>query len=380
MNVAFYFTHCETLGHTTRVFALAEGMKNMSLLLLQGGKSLVYKPDFATVDLPHPFYSKNVFSGKKCIPTKQHVIERIKAMYESLAKFEPSVFITEYFPFGREDCSAELLPILCWLRKKGVKLYASIGYPVVSMQAEMLEHYCALFDALLVHTPEEYDFVYLLRYLRAHGMESTASWYEKFFDKYKEKIIFTGYVVSPSIHQSYWKKEKNLVLLSRGGGVIYPKMIAYGLRIAKLFSDKHFVCVAGPATSQKEDAIFSSLAGKYGVEYHLHLPTLAPLLAASTASINMAGYGTVVQLLYLGTRSVLVCREKENNRFYIEQRYRAFMAEQLGFGKVISYEGITTTMLAEALNQVLLLNPKPLPASCFDGTTKTVQVIKSAFS
>ncbi len=380
MNVAFYFTHCETLGHTTRVLSLAEGMKDMSILLLQGGKPLVYKPNFATVDLPHPFYSKNVFSGKKCTPTKQHILERIKVMYESLTKFEPSVFITEYFPFGREDCAAELLPILYWLRKKGVKLYASIGYPVISTQAEMLKQYCALFDALLIHTPKEYDFVYLLRYLHAQGMESTANWYEQFFDKYKENIIFTGYVVSPSIHQSHWKKEKNLVLLSRGGGVIYPKMIAHGLRIAQLFTDKHFVCVAGPATSKKEDAIFRSLAERYGVEYHLHLPTLAPLLAASTASINMAGYGTVVQLLYLGVRSVLVCREKENNYFYIEQRYRAFMAEQLRFGKVISYEGLTTTTLAEALSQVLLLNPKPLPASCFNGTTKTAQVINSAFS
>ncbi len=382
MRIAFYFTHCETLGHTTRIVALAEGIKGhlpeTSLLFLQGGKPLLYRQPFPLVDLPHPFYSREVFAGKKCSPTKEQVKERIKVMYEHLSKFEPDVFITEYFPFGREDCIQELVPILNWLRKKGVKLYASIGYPVISTQIQKVELHHAQFDKLLIHTPEEYDLPYLLKYLELSGLTSVGKWYKQFFSRHKEKIVFTGYVLSPSLYALRDKGREKTIVLSRGGGVIYPKFIVLGLQLPPLFKDMHFVCVPGPATSEKEGLLFKKLAELYGVEYHPHLPTLSHLFATSTASINMAGYGTVVQLLYLGTRSVFVARQKENNHFYLEQQYRAFMAEQLGFGPVLRYENLNKEMLAEALRKTFMLTPIPLPLSCFDGATKTAQVIADA--
>ncbi|MBI4441339.1 hypothetical protein HY639_04165 [Candidatus Woesearchaeota archaeon] len=375
MRLAFYFTHCETLGHTTRVFALAEGLHALShidFLFLQGGKPLSALSPFPVINLPYPFYSKQVFRGAMQQPTTVQVKERIQTMYDALTRFAPDIFMTEYFPFGREDCAPELLPILHWLKRKGVKLYASIGYPVVSTPIHKVEQWIPLFDRLFVHTPKEYDLHFLQVFLEKEGLSSTAAWYNTFFKKY-DILLFTGYVLPSTLKKT---NREPMILLSRGGGVIYPKLIAYGLQLASQFPDYRFVCVPGPASSPAELHLFTKLANCYHVQLHPHVASLSGLFASARACINMAGYGTVVQLLYCGTPSVLVPREKENNNFYLEQRYRAFMAEQLGFSVTHSYEQLTTPSLAVALRKALQLHPKQLPENCFDGIKNTAQAIR----
>src|SRR3989338_7033175 len=263
-KIACYFTHCETLGHTTRIFSLAKRLKeikpNTEFLFLQGGKELAQKQweidNSNIINLPNPFYSKNVFKGEKCRSTIEETKKRIETMHEALIKFEPDIFITEYFPFGREDCVNELVPIVKWLNHKGIKIYASIGYPVISTKIEKIEQIMGMFEKIIIHSPQEMDFRYLLDYLETQDMKGTAK-----------------------------------------------------------------------------------------------------------------------QLLYFKTPSVLVPREKENNKFYLEQKYRAYMLEKMGFGTTISYENSTAESMAEALKEALQKKPKQLPEKYFNGAEETAKVI-----
>ena len=384
-KIACYFTHCETLGHTTRIFSLAKGLKeikpNTEFLFLQGGKELAQKQweidNSNIINLPNPFYSKNVFKGEKCRSTIEETKKRIETMHEALIKFEPDIFITEYFPFGREDCVNELVPIVKWLNHKGIKIYASIGYPVISTKIEKIEQIMGMFEKIIIHSPQEMDFRYLLDYLETQDMKETAKWYDGFFDKYKEKICFTGYVLPSmkSLKECKQENKEKIVLISRGGGVIYPKIILNGIKISQYFKDYKFIAVGGPASSSDEQKIFKALAKKYNVEYYEQLQSLSQYIAKSSATINMSGYGTATQLLYFKTPSVLVPREKENNKFYLEQKYRAYMLEKMGFGTTISYENSTAESMAEALKEALQKKPKQLPEKYFNGAEETAKVI-----
>lgn len=382
VRIAFYFTHCETLGHTTRIFSLANGLKrlkpNSEFLFLQGGKELTQKDEILDcskiVDLPNPFYSKYIFKGEKCKLSLEETKERIEAMYVALTEFKPDIFVTEYFPFGREDCMNELVTIIKWLRNKNVKIFASIGYPVISTSIEKINSIIGSFEKIIVHSPKEMDLQYLQKYLKSQQMDDNAKWYEEFFNKYKNEIHFTGYVL-PDIEKLKTEKKEKIILVSRGGGVIYPKLIINGIKIAPYFKEYKFVAVGGPASSSDEQKIFRVLAKKYGVEYYEKLPSLSEYIAKSSASISMSGYGTATQLLYFGTPALLVPREKEDNKFYLEQRYRAYMLEQMGFGKAISYENSTAESMAESLKEVLHEKPKKMAEENFNGAEETAKVM-----
>ena len=65
MNIAIYYTHCESLGHTTRVYNLIKELNKAeaNILLLQAGKKQEYfnNKNINVINLPNPSYGKHFF-------------------------------------------------------------------------------------------------------------------------------------------------------------------------------------------------------------------------------------------------------------------------------------------------------------------------------
>ena len=151
MKIAVYFNHIESLGHTTRTFKLAEGLKKRingsEVMVLQGGKPQKFfaKPEGINVfDVPDPFTSRDwchTSSSSKQI-TMNDMVKRFQFIKGKINEFKPDIFITEFFPFGREIEKYELIPVLNYLKKKtDIKAVSSVGYPLMSLPTATTKEY-----------------------------------------------------------------------------------------------------------------------------------------------------------------------------------------------------------------------------------------------
>lgn len=376
-RILFYFTHKESLGHTTRILNIINYIKNkyskkVDIYVFQAGKPQRYLPIPKGVrwfSLPYPYYSKlNFKKGSSQISIPFYGKLRANYMLSKIKDIEPDIFITEFFPFGREDCRFELMPVLAYLKRRRVKIYASIGYPyIVRGNIPILLYHCEFYDKFFIHTPRDIEFNYLTKDIQNPLLKHI---YDKTFKRLGNKVIYTGYILpfnlnqldnyeSIKIRSDYNARNKILVLVSRGGGVIYPKIIASSI-LAKQYLPENFVFIisAGPASSKKEMLLFRGLIKRTKakqVYLYKYLPDFLSYLKASDISINMAGYNTSVPLLYLKKHSILI-PSRENPETAVgycsEQISRAKILKKYIGSKVLDYYSFTAKDIAENIKNM----------------------------
>jgi predicted glycosyltransferase len=300
-------------------------------------------------NLPHPYYSRLNF---KRGATQYHIslYAKIRANYmlSKVRGINPDIFITEFFPFGREDARFELFPVLLHLKKKRIKIYASIGYPyIVRGNMNILIHHCDLYDRFFIHTPKALEFSYLLKDIDNPLLKYM---YSRTFEHIKDKVEYTGYILPfdlselediRKIRQDLRANGKIVILVSRGGGVRYPKIITNSILAKSYLSDKYiFVIATGPASSGKEMSLFRSLIkkGKHKQIYlYKYLSNFTSYLRASDISINMAGYNTSVQLLYFKKPSIVIPSSED------PETAIGYCSEQISRGRILKdYLGART--------------------------------------
>ena len=117
-------------------------------------------------------------------------------MRKILFEFKPDIFITEQFPFGREEEEHELVPLIEEIRKElpDIKIISSVGYGIISTNMYKIGRFLDFYDKILIHTPSME-----LKYIKDFLDEKNREWYEDFYDEYKERISFTGYIAPESI-------------------------------------------------------------------------------------------------------------------------------------------------------------------------------------
>ena len=325
-RILFYFTHKESLGHTTRILSIIRCIKKLypnktDIYVFQAGRVQKYMeipPKISWFNLPYPYYSRlNFKKGSSHYFVPLYAKIRANFMLTKIKKIKPDIFITEFFPFGREDARFELLPVIKYLKQNKIKIFASIGYPyIVRGNIRILLHHCDLYDRFFIHTPSDLEFNYLLRDIDNPLLRHM---YNKTFEHIKGKVMYTGYILPFShtdlesirkIRQNFKAKDKTLVLVNRGGGVRYPKIIASSILAKGYLSDKYiFIIAAGPSSSRKEMSLFRDLIKKTKgrhIYLYKYLHNFTSYLRASDISINMAGYNTSVQLLYFKKPSIVI--------------------------------------------------------------------------
>jgi predicted glycosyltransferase len=402
-KILFYFTHKESLGHTTRILSIIHSLldkyKNkVEISIFQAGKKQTFlkKPDGVRwFDLPRPYYSKlNFKSG-----SSQHFVPlyaKLRAVYmlKKLAEIKPDIFITEFFPFGRESSRFELFPVLKYLKLRKIKIYASIGYPyIVRSNMRLLFYHCDLYDRFFIHTPYDLEFKYMSDDIDNLFLKTL---YLKTFQHIKSRVTYTGYILpfnvrpketSSGKEHKYKKQGKKLILVSRGGGVRYPKIIVDSILAATHLSQNkfHFVIAAGPATTKKQMSLFGRLIKDRrirNISLYRYIENLPSYIKNCDVSVSMSGYNTSVQLLYFKKPSVIIPSNEDPETaagYCSEQISRAKLLKDHIDSRIVHYLDLSPRILAEAIEKVCLERKKkpnrPIPHSWFSGDDVTAKLI-----
>ncbi len=398
LRILLHYTHKQTLGHTTRTISLATSIVDhhatkTSLLLLQGGalQPLIEHPKgYRLLNIPFPFDTRDSFRSRS-IP--QRTTERAAFILKAAQEFTPGVFITEFFPFGRSAYIPELLPALRYLRKTGCRIIASIGYPLIidlirlqdRQFAAVYKALLSFYDAFLIHTPEQLETPY---FLRSIASKEIADLYTATLGSIRKKMIHTGYIfprriLTPTKNDGLEKlpPAPNTVIVSRGGGAVYPKLIVNAIQAQKLLGKNFRMIIAcGPSTSEKEMSLFKQvLKENKGSPILLtsHLSDLDDHLRTCQVSISLCGYNTSVQLMRHGTPSVIVPYSNGLSRMPTnDQIARAALLQEKFASTVLSYDTLTPRSLAQAIRaRADRPRPAPAPLSWFQGARTSAKII-----
>ena len=385
MRVLFHYTHKQTLGHTTRSIALATALcrQKAEVLILQGGlpQTFIRFPKGCKVlDIPFPFDTRSSFESHAAPASPGN---RAYFILKAAADFCPDVFITEFFPFGRSAYMPELLPILRYLRKKGTRIIASIGYPLLidldrfqdPKFAALHRAVFAFYDTFLIHTPEGLETSYIRETIQSPILSSS---YATIMKSLKKRIIYTGYVFPEKIitggaQLPMVKNTAPTIVISRGGGAVYPKLITLAIDAQRLLDDKIRTIIAcGPATTSKEMALFQSCLkpkDKNRVFLVGHLDDLDAHLRNCRVSVSLCGYNTSVQLMRYGTPSVIVPYQNSLSKTSTnDQVARARLLQERFLSIILNYDTMTAQSLADAIKeQMSSPRPAPAPKNWFNG-------------
>ena len=205
-KILIHYTHKGTLGHSTRIQSLCHELvatygPRIKIHVFQGGlpqPCIQFPQQARLIPIPAPFDSRASFTIKHQIP--QHTHGRSHFVLQMARRIQPDIFLTEFFPFGRQDYTPELLPALHYLRPTGCRIYASIGYPcsvdLIDGQNKSLAttrtRIIALYDKLLIHTPKGLENVYFQKTLPTPTLQQR---YQDFFNALTGKTVYTGYIV-----------------------------------------------------------------------------------------------------------------------------------------------------------------------------------------
>lgn len=386
------------MGHVTRSISLISALdklygNKLKIYVFQAGKPQKFCkfPERVKVfDLPDPFYSKLDFWLYKSPPPSSSTSRR-RAMFmlDKIKEINPDIFVTEFFPLGRGESRLELLPVLTQLKKKGKEIISSIGYHYIATDNyKMLSYFSNFFDRIFIHVPDNEEYGY---YMNNFENKVSKNLFRRFFKLYHNRIRYTGYVLPYTLNNLKNKEEirrkfdaqgKKLVLVSRGGGVRYPKIIALSILSRKYLNDKYkFVVIPGPASSKNEMDLFNRLIRKSGSGISLvrYSPDLSSILNACDVSVNMAGYNTSVQLLYLRKRSVVIPAHfaELGIQYCNEQVIRGKMLKNYLDASILDYSNLSAKDIAHNIEAIDKkdIRIKRISSAKFNGAENTAHLI-----
>ncbi len=394
MRVLLHYTHKQTLGHTTRSITLANALSRhgAEVLILQGGVPqpfVCFPKSCRILDIPFPFDTRASFQSH-ALPLSAS--KRAHFILRTAADFTPDVFITEFFPFGRLAYMPELLPALRYLRKKGIRILASVGYPLL-IDLDRLEdkrfaalHHAvfAFFDTFLIHTPPALEDKYIQETIPSLKLSRS---YAAIMKDLRKRMVYTGYMFPEKMMTggTQWPaakvRESNAIVVSRGGGAVYPRIITCAIEAHRHLGSKvHTVIACGPATSAKEMTLFQSRlrsTDKGRILLANRLDNLGDHLRHCRVSVSLCGYNTSIQLMRYGTPSVIIPYQNKNSTMPTnDQIARARLLQEKFSSIVLDYDTLTAKSLAEAVHtQMIRPRPLPAPADWFNGAEVAARLV-----
>ena len=167
--------------------------------------------------------------------------------------------MTEFFPLGREECRHELIPSLVKVSAQGAALWAVAGYPLLTgIDHAWREKIFQLYQQIIIFSPSlEKELI-----AKSFPLAQDRQRYLDFFERHAKKIIFAGYLL-PRQEVVRDDEDNNLpkppvpkgacrVAVVRGGGAVYPKIIAQAIRASDLLGKEYYLTVvAGPSTTPR---------------------------------------------------------------------------------------------------------------------------------
>lgn len=367
-KAGIYFSHYECFGHTSRVMAVGGVFKKRvpggSLFFIQAG---VPQPQ-ACLDqigqvysLPVAFVDRHNFREPACAAASV-LDKRGRACLDIITRQRPELFITEFFPLGREESRHELIPALVQASGQGAALWAVAGYPLLTgKNNEWRRKILKLYQRIIIFSPPWEKELIARSFARAQERRE----YLNFFEENAKKIIFAGYFL-PQQEVVSDDEDKNLarppvtkgacrVAVLRGGGAVYPKLIAQAIRASDFLGKEYYLTVvAGPATTAQEWYFFNTLLGKKKVNNLVLLRAVGNyegLIKQSDVCVSLAGYHTSVMLLKYLKKAVVIPFEGYGSMSIHEQPARAVLLKEMIGADILSIQELTADILTRAVKK-----------------------------
>ena len=294
----FYVQHLWGVGHVYRATRIARGLvkSGFEVHLVWGGTKITgFDFEGMNVHYLKPVRTSDVsFSellhADGSIFTDEDKDKRRDDLLDLYEEINPSILITEAFPFGRRQMRFEILPLLEKAKSasKSPMIVSSIRDIMqegrkekrVSESNDLVAQY---FDLILVHGDDNQITI-----------DETLQGVETFADK----IRYTGLVVPEESHDEVSNEFDCDVLVSVGGGAFGQKLTRTALE-AMRYSKVHptnWLVSAGTEVSESDFELLKKEA-PYGMRIVRYIPDLANVMKRIKVSVSHAGYNTVGDIL-----------------------------------------------------------------------------------
>ncbi len=361
-----YFSHYECFGHTSRIMAVGEVFKKRfpqgSLFFIQAG---LPQPRAQIGRLGRLYALPDVFMDRRNFkePIRGGVAfdQRSQMCVNIVTSEKPDLFVTEFFPLGREECRHELITPLARVLKQGARLWGVAGYPLLTgTNHQWREKILRLYEKILIFSPVNEKELIAERIPSRDERKR----YLDFFKKYASKIVFAGYllpeqdVVSEDENCSELSVPKGAcrVAVVRGGGAYYPQVIVEAIRASELLGkDYHLTVVAGPSTTPREWYLFTRLLEKKKINNVLLLRSLGDyegLIKHSDVCVSVGSYHSSVMLLKHRKKAVIVPFEGEGIMSFHEQTARAVLLKETIGARILPIGELTDQALGQAIRDM----------------------------
>ena len=278
---------------------------------------------------------------------------------------KPELVIIETYPFGRRQMRFELLPLLEHLR------YAMQYRPVIASSIrdviqpksnpkrsqEVVSIVDEFFDAIIVH-----------------GDDSFIAFEQTFPEatKFKEKLIYSGYVVKQLSNKLSSKREKNTILVSAGGGAVGQQIYTAVIDASKNSFGKQYnwhMLVGNNFSATEFDKLIQHQHKRLLIERNRD--DFLQLLLRCSMSVSQAGYNTMMDLLVTDTPALVIPFEGVAEQ---EQLIRANMFEQFKIVKVLNEKNLNGLNLLEAMKEIIIKPETKLQLN-LNGAEQMVEII-----
>jgi predicted glycosyltransferase len=361
-RVAILVTHLLGSGHLARAAALAAAVTEAghAARVISGGMPVAVFTDRLVdlVQLPPVQVRGTDFADLRDAAGNPidaaYRAERRDRIVAFLNEFEPTVLITELFPFGRRSLKAEFEAALAAARalRPRPAVLASIrdvlappGSPAKAIYAaEMLgRHY----DAVLVHG----DFA---------ALPLSQSW--PVDDALARHLHDTGYLEDarpgPSVQPG--PRDPLRIVVSGGGSAAgLPLFFAAIAAAPHLPEGASLHLLVGQAVHAEAFAALCEAAAGKRILVERVRPDFRALLAGAGVSVSRAGYNTVLDVAATGVAPVLVPFAEGGER---EQTIRATALAEAGFAETVPERELSGARLAQAIRAAIGRRPDTFAA------------------
>ncbi len=372
-RILVYVQHLLGVGHLHRTALITSALarSGFSVTVINGGVPQT-SVDFGPVDILQLDPIKTDAGFKALYDKDGAVIDdsfkksRKNLLIKAVNQIKPDFVLVETYPFGRRQMRFELLPLLEHL-KHGLEyrpLVASSIRDVIQPKSNpgRCQEIIAIVDSY-------FDYIFV------HGDESFIAFEQTFPEatNFKEKIIYSGYVVKQLKNEPSGRREENKVLVSAGGGAVGEQIYSTVIDASTSRPGKQYnwhVLVGNNFSGAQFNKLRQSRHAQLIIERNRD--DFLQLLSRCCMSISQAGYNTMMDLVVTNTPALVVPFEGVAER---EQLIRAKVFEQHGMVKIIREKNLDSTSLLQAMTE-LSRHREPQIEIKYDGAQRMVEIIK----
>jgi len=377
MRISYYCQHVLGIGHLHRSLEICRTIaaEHDVALILGGPKAHIDTGGMKVLHLPGLKMDQNFQNmvpyteGQQLEDVMQ---ERKELLFAHFIHFQPDIFITELYPFGRKAFRFELEPVLAGVQNGSLpacRCYCSVRDILVEKQHDrekferrVVETLNSYFDGVLIHS------------------DPSVMTLDKTFNRIADitvPLYYTGFVSrshpSSSVPRIRRKlgltADTRLIVASIGGGNVGGELLQAVLKAFNLFSTSeklHLQLFCGPYSSGN---LYEELLTQCfeNISVDIFSDIFPQWLEEADLSISMGGYNSCMNVLTAGIPA-LIYPFRQNR----EQEMRVLALEKRSSIRLITTDDLSHKVLKEKIRSMLRCPKAPTEIN-LDGARETVQ-------